>query len=173
MPGFWWGYCPLYRHLDHRPILVGLREHMGEPLSKIPRCAQVLVARRAGKFNGVTVTRHGEEMYVTARPDRQGEPDLMPFLLRMWAIPGLESWVSKNLGGHRDGDSCEPAGGRAADLGGAGGAVADVRLESSEDDPRWLRAAAESRRNRAGRLGRNGPPTLGESLNGFHPGQHE
>lgn len=95
-PTFWWGYCPLYRHLDHRPVMVGLREHTYEIVSKIPRCAQVLVARSVGKFNGVTVSRHGEEFYVTARPDRQGEPNLGPFLLRMWAIAGLESWVSRN-----------------------------------------------------------------------------
>src|SRR6478672_3981026 len=69
-PLYWFGYTPLYRESDHRPVLVGLHEHSAEPVSQIPRCARVLVARGSSKFDPLSLTRQGSEKYQTARPDR-------------------------------------------------------------------------------------------------------
>lgn len=95
-PVEWLGYTPLYAESSHRPVVVGLRKHSQEPVSKIPRCARVLVARPKGKFAPVEVTAHGSERYVTSRDDRQSAPDLTDFLLTIWKLPVIDLWVSRN-----------------------------------------------------------------------------
>ena len=155
---FLFGYCPLYRESDHRPVLVGLRQHSAEPVSRIARCARVLVARLHSEFNAVSVERHGSERYQTARSDRQCEPDLSGCLLRLWGIPELTQWCQSrpastecpHTGEH---SACASASGEISAAGATDFDQARAELERRRDE--WLKQHPPA-----------APSTLGESLNG-------
>jgi hypothetical protein len=162
---YWFGYCPIFRELDGRAVMVGLHESSFDTVRSIRRFDSVKVFPSADKSQGVGLVAGALPRYQTCRPDRVPLPNLFPFLWRMWKMPDLEAWWSNNIEGVDDGrDSL--AGGAPGVLGGGDRGPGVSPVGGGEDvlPPEVVREVMRQRAERERRT--NLPPVLGENLNG-------
>lgn len=167
---YWFGYCPIFREIDGRAVMVGLHESSFDTVRSIRRFDSVKVFPSADKSQGVGLVAGALPRYQTCRPDRVPLPNLFPFLWRMWKMPELESWWSQNFTGVDDGrDLVTPGSARAC--GDGGSSVLPVPL-AADGEQLPAKIVEEVLRQRAARAQRSQlPPNLGEHVNGraSHP----
>lgn len=89
----WIGWVPLYREIDHKPIMVIVHESVMDLLAGLGYPTHVLVGR-VDENSSVFVKRSDNAVsFATGNQQRKCAVDITADLLTMWGIPALERWL--------------------------------------------------------------------------------
>lgn len=87
------GWVPLYRELDHGPVVVIVHETAADLLTGLRYPDYVLVGR-AGAHDSVFVRKSDNALsFKTTNEARKRPVDITHDLLQMWRLPELEEWL--------------------------------------------------------------------------------
>lgn len=89
----WVGYVPLYREVDHKPVVVIVHESVMDLVKGLKYGDFVLVGRADDKSSVFVRLSESPQMFRTDQEQRKQPCNLNASLLTMWQMPLLERWL--------------------------------------------------------------------------------
>lgn len=93
-PLAWVAYVPVIEETG-KPTVVMVRQHSREILAKLNQFDPIKVSKGVDKFDQVKLLSRPGDRWIPSRENPRPEPDLHPWLLRLWGEQPIIDWVQK------------------------------------------------------------------------------